>query len=510
MARPSNIGRIINIFNSDVIDLFEGKDINFTNPNDGTLVQKKFPKIDYVVSNLPFINSREMIILNPTIFNINNWIQTEAEITKSLSGKSDIFAYIPFYLHQLLSKDGKIGLILSNAWLGTDYGEIFLELFQKFYNINFVVISGKGKWFNNADVVTTLLIASKKIVREETNESHEISFCILKNKIDDFVDIKTLSENIILNNENEFLTINTYSLKKIKDLEDFGIPWSGYFSDLKWIENIKDKFVNTSTIFHFTRGERRGWNSLFYPAQGHAIEEEYIKPVLKNLRNTTSLECIPNAEAFCCSKNKDELEQLGHYGALTWIDSFENQRNGTGRPLTEVLARPTMMWYEMTTENMADFVANVNYDKSLFIAKFENRSFIDQRMIGFSIKEEYLSEDKVLYLALLNSVLSMFLIESFGFGRGLGALDLRAKKFEKDFKMLDPTILTNEQKAKIIEAFIPLTKRNRLPLLQEIESPDRIEFEKALMQIYTISEFYEPVKNSLIELYLIRFAVKEK
>ncbi len=87
-----------------------------------------------------------------------------------------------------------------------------------------------------------------------------------------------------------------------------------------------------------------------------------------------------------------------------------------------------MHWYEMSTENMADFVANVNYDKSLFIAKFENRSFIDQRMIGFSVKDEYQQENKTLYLALLNSTVSLFLIESFGFGRGLGALDLRATK----------------------------------------------------------------------------------
>ena len=75
--------------------------------------------------------------------------EDEADTTKSLSGKSDIFAYIPFYLHQLLSENGKIGLILSNAWLGTDYGEIFLELLQKFYDIETVVISGKGKWFDN-------------------------------------------------------------------------------------------------------------------------------------------------------------------------------------------------------------------------------------------------------------------------------------------------------------------------------------------------------------------------
>lgn len=509
MAKPSNIGRITNIFNADVIDLSEGKIIEFRDPKNGNIIQKKFPKIDFVVSNLPFIKSKEIKVLNPEIVAINTWIQEQTNTNLSLSGKSDIFAYIPFYLHRLLSDDGNIGLVLSNAWLGTDYGETFLELFQKFYAINYVVISGKGKWFHNADVVTTLLIATKKNADGETIDTHQVSFCTLKEKIEDIADVKTLSENIFLANENEFLRINKYSLTEIVKFEEFGIPWSGYFSDLQWVNSVKEKLINTNEIFHFTRGERRGWNPMFYPAPGHSIEQEYIKPVLKHLRDTSGLQCAPNAEAFCCSRTIEELENLEHNGALTWIKSFENQRNGTNRPLPEVLTKSNMFWYEMSTENMADYVANVNYDKSLFIARFEERSFIDQRMIGFSVRDEFSKENKELYLALLNSTISLFLIESFGFGRGLGALDLRATKFERNFKILNPNILTNEQKEEIIRTFIPLLERNRLPLVDELKSNDRIIFENCLMDIYGISELYEQIKNSLNELYKIRFAVKD-
>ena len=509
MAKPSNIGRIINVFNSDVIELNQGDTIQFRNPNNGEIVEKEFPTVDYVVSNLPFIKSKEMKVLNPQIVDINDWIKEESNTTNSLSGKSDIFAYIPFYLHQFLSENGKIGLILSNAWLGTDYGEIFLELFQKFFKIELVVISGKGKWFDNADVVTTILVASKRDPQTPTSNESEISFCTLNEDLEEIDDIKTLSDNIIVNTESENLTINRYSLAQINSFEDFGIPWSGYFSNLSWVANVRGRFINTSDIFHFTRGERRGWNPMFYPASGHNIEQEYIKPVLKHLRDTTNLECVPNAEAFCCSQSIEELENLGHNGAIAWIRSFESQRNGTNRPLPEVLAKPNMHWYEMSTENMADFVANVNYDKSLFIAKFENRSFIDQRMIGFSVRNEYQQENKTLYLALLNCTASLFLIESFGFGRGLGALDLRATKFERDFKILNPNILSQEQKNEIVELFRPIMKRNRLPLEQELESEDRIAFENTLMEVYGISEYYEPIKNSLKQLYRIRFAVKD-
>lgn len=161
LAKPNNIGKVLNIFREDVIDLEIGKDITFKDPSNGNDVIKQFPTVNYIVSNLPFIKSKEIEVLNPNITEINNFIHEEADTTITLSGKSDIFAYIPFYLHKLLSENGKIGLILSNAWLGTDYGEIFLALIQKFYDIETVVISGKGKWFDNADVVTTFLIAKK-------------------------------------------------------------------------------------------------------------------------------------------------------------------------------------------------------------------------------------------------------------------------------------------------------------------------------------------------------------
>jgi len=130
-------------------------------------------------------------------------------------------------------------------------------------------------------------------------------------------------------------------------------------------------------------------------------------------------------------------------------------------------------------------------------------------MIGLSLKEDFQNENRILLLALLNSVLSMFFIESFGFGRGLGALDLRATKFERDFKLLNFQILSNEQKQRIVNAFQLIANRNRLPLKQEIEQADRVNFEKVLLEAFEIDEHFEAIKSSLLHLYNIRFAVKD-
>jgi len=509
MTKPNTIGKVLNIFRADVIDLKIGTPIEFKDPNNGNIIEKTFPCVDYVVSNLPFIKSKEIRVLNPNITLINQSIKDKTKSNVELSGKSDIFAFIPFYLHSILSEKGKIGLVLSNAWLGTDYGELFLQLVQSYFDIEIVVISAKGKWFNNADVVTTLFIASKRDPETVLDLQRKIFFCTLMEKIDSIDDIKQLSESILLCEDSENVVTQTYSINQIKQLEAIGIPWCGYFSDLSWLNTVSNKLVNCNQIFNFTRGERRGWNALFYPASGHNIEADYIKPVLKNLKGAPGLFCTADKEAFCCSKSISELEELNHTGALNWINSFKNQNNKTGVPLIKTLSKANMYWYEMKTYNMADFVANINYDKSLFIASFSNRSFIDQRMIGLSIKPEYQQENKKLLLALLNSTLSMFFIESYGFGRGLGALDLRETKFERDFKVLNPKVLSDKQKSNILAAFESIAQRNRFPLEQELEQVDRIYFEGLLFDYFGISDCYNSVKKSLKHLYKIRFSVKD-
>lgn len=510
LSKPDNIGEIVNIFSSDVIKLNVGQEIKFHNPNDGTEVEKELPHMNYIVSNLPFIREKAIKELNPNIANINNWIRAETGLDFSLSGKSDIFAYIPFYLYRILGEDSKVGFILSNAWMGTDYGDIFLRLFQQFYSIENVVISGKGKWFHNAEVVTTIITATKKnVVGAEEDTNRIITFTTLNEFIENVNDIQQIADAILVRAENRQLNNQPYTVASIQQFESMGIPWCAYFAEINWLPIISPKIVSCNQFFDFTRGERRGWNELFYPSEGHGIEEEYIKPVLKNLRQTAALTCIANKDAFCCTRSIEELEGLNHTGALHWIRHFENQANETGEPLPQSLQRANMYWYEMKTDNMADFVANVNYDKSLFIPILQERSFIDQRLIGLSLKEEYQGEDKALFLALLNSILSMFFIECMGFGRGLGALDLRATKFESDFKILNPNILSQEDKTRIIEAFNPITRRNRLNLEQEIEQADRVHFEMMLFEIYGIQAYYESIKKSLLHLYRIRFAVKE-
>ena len=50
-----------------MIELATGQNLTFKDPNNGNDIIKIFPTIDYVVSNLPFIKSKEIEVLTRTL-----------------------------------------------------------------------------------------------------------------------------------------------------------------------------------------------------------------------------------------------------------------------------------------------------------------------------------------------------------------------------------------------------------------------------------------------------------
>ncbi|MFW6009344.1 MAG: SAM-dependent DNA methyltransferase, partial [archaeon] len=265
------------------------------------------------------------------------------------------------------------------------------------------------------------------------------------------------------------------------------------------------KLIKANNLFEIKRGTRRGWNKLFYPEEGHGIESEYIKPVVRSSSEIDGYITNAKSEAFCCTLSKEKLADLGHTGALNWIRSFKNKTNNVGVPLTESLDKPGIYWYTMLPNTLADMVLSINPDERLFLAKLKERSFVDQRLTRFTKKKDNTNIE--LTHALLNSLIGIFYIEALGFGRGLGALDLNTTKIKKNLFMLNPNLLNEKQKGEITKKFSLLVERDVLPLNKELQSKDRIDFDNAVLEAYGIKKYKKDIKNSLLQLYSIRKSV---
>lgn len=513
MSDPELVSDPLQIFRSDVLDLETGSEIRLQDPDTGEEIDVNLPKIDYVVSNLPFVQFEDVADKDQLIEQVNSALSKFGEDPVDLSGRSDLYAYLPFYLWTLLSEEGKLGIILPNAWLGTKAGRTFRKELQRFFKIELIAVSGEGKWFREPDVVTSLVVLKREGDGTSSDSTGEIAFATLKTDLHDSNedDVRQLSSGLIAAASSSERSgdipfqLRQYNRQEIKNFDDVGLPWSALFADLTWIEDVETSLIEASNIFDIGRGERRGWNSMFYPSD-HNIEDEYIEKVLRSSSDIEGYVTNAEKDAFCCSVSKDTLRKRGHKGALDWINRFENQTNSKGTPLPDKLSKSGKYWYEMTPDTLADFVLSLNPDKRLFYARLHDRSFVDQRLTRFTIEG---GRDNIeLYHALLNSIVGLFYIEALGFGRGLGALDLNSSDVSENLMMLNPNAVSSSARDTILQAFKPLRQREPKPLPEELSRSDRNDFDQAVLSAYDLTDKLTDIRQSLEDLYGIRKSIE--
>jgi hypothetical protein len=273
---------------------------------------------------------------------------------------------------------------------------------------------------------------------------------------------------------------------------------------MDWVEQVKYQLTKASNLFKINRGERRGWDPMFYPEEKNRIEEEYLKPVLKSPRAIKKLIAESDGIAFCCGLSKEQLHEKNHQGALEWVEKFEKVVNGAGKPLPQALRRAGIHWFTMLPDTLADIVTSMNPGDRLFFAKLKERAFVNQRLIRFTKKE---NADVGLCHALMNSILGLFYLEALGFGRGEGALDLSSDKLKNSLYILNPNLLNKVQKEEIINKFQPMLKRPILTIEEELTNKDRLEFDKEVLKCFGIEKVENKIRKSLLTLYKIRSSV---
>jgi hypothetical protein len=505
LSDPLGIGEVIQVFKHDAFLLTTGQLVDFTDPNTGSIVQRNLPSMHAAISNLPFVRFEDIDQLNPSLGPIKEKLCQDCSGNIVLENKADLYAYLVLKLRELVDDDdGRVGFISSNSWLGVNWGVQFKEILMKCFNVRQVVISGEGRWFKNADVVTTIVVLEKR--DSITPKNDHIDFISTTKRIefweDQYNGVDLLAAQILAGTTSgNGYTKRKYTHSEIQKLVSYGIGWNALFADLSWFDHISPNLIHANSLFDINRGERRGWDSLFYPTSGHGIESEYIQPVLKTARDINGLIAIADSDAFCCSDDKATLTAKGKVGALSWIARFENATNGTGKPLPNVLAKPGCQWYEMSAATLADFVISMNPDQRLCVHRLNRRSFVNQRLIRFVSNQDV---DLDLCHALMNSVVGMFLIESIGFGRGLGVLDINPTKMSENMRMLNPLLISEQDRSDILSAFNSLLIRDVFDLKAELLSQDRMNFDNVVLNAYGVAHLQNQIYDSLLQLFHIR------
>lgn len=504
MVTPAFMNIPLRVFCKDAFNLSTDTELYFIDPTGGNNLGERLGSFNSIASNLPFISQQGRTYHTDSIEKVRELVGNGRRF---LSGRSDISAYFPFALHSILNEDGRLVIIISNAWLSTDWGNTFFELISQYYRVRSIITSGAGRWFQNSKVVANVLFLEKRSIAPASNE--DIDFIVLNRPLCEIADSSHAIEVARAQIEtgcahDDSMTIRAVSRRKVIRSNARGLSRNAHFVDCDWTEGLPQ--TRLSQFCRINRGERRGWDKMFYPAKGHGIESDYIRPVLKSPSTIQQYSVTALDEAFCCSLSIEELEERGHLGALRWIRHFEKEKNNVGHPLPSVLRKSGMWWYEMRSDGMADLVIPINFGERLFVAHTKPRAFVNQRFTRLNCLP---GVDIELLMALLNSAISMFYIEGVGFGRGLGALDLSTGRFKALMHVLDPRVLDCSQKCAIKEAFRPLLSREIYKVVDELQSRDRQLFDNAVISAFGLSVDRERIYSSLKRLVAIRLAATE-
>lgn len=502
MTESDTINLANRIFQHNALTLTVGEKISITNPETGKQMELSLPQFGAIASNLPFVPFEIIPADDKDEF-------SSIEQCDNLDGRSDLYCYITMGVSRMLKLGGMLGIITSNSWLGTKTGSKLVDSLRTVYELTQVHISGKGRWFKNADVVTTIMILKKR----DSVISDKTQFFLWKKSLNELTsnsdDEHKLINSALLGKEldSKIAQVSTYTQEQMNLLHGMNVSYNALFHKVDWLLSVQDKVVPIDTVFNVFRGSRRGWDAMFYPKSGeHQIEQRYLRNVLINARHVDHLDACADADAFCCGDSISDMKTNGMTGALAWIDKFKDQMNGVGKPLPQVLKHANMEWYELKENEIAEMFTMMNPDKRLFFAKFDTPSFVNQRLIGLRHKADYVDEE--LNHALLNSMFTMFYIEASGFGRGLGVLDVNKDSISKCY-MLDPQKVSKENRDKIVEAFNRLKLRIIKNVSEELFETDRIAFEHIVLKSFGIDDYFEKIRQSLISLQNTRGTVRE-
>lgn len=472
------------IYQKDLLSTKVGDKIKVVDPNNGTSIEYAVPEFDYIYSNLPFIRSERIDDdERQKMINVNTSLRLKH--IDGLALKNDWYEFGIIHLHSLLKDGGTAVVITSNSWLKTKDYYNYILLLQNLFYVKKVLISGKGRWFNNADVVTTILVLKKGHQREQLTQFIKTNFDIFRTETSE---IDEVSDKLLLDEKHSNLSLVSYSTSEIKSFVKLGLSLNILFNDVKWIDGFHSKVIYMKDVFIGKRGVKSTNDKFFYDVNEEKIETEYIKPLLKSPSSIKSYYAIPDSTVFLVRETQEDLLNKGKTGAHSYIERHSDQPKTQSQQLLP-------NWYQLPEPVYGDFATALNPDIRLYWAILPENVVVNQRLTVFSLKSEYKSKRALIH-ALLNTYFGQFMIEATGFGRGLGVLDT-TKEGILDSVMLDFNQLNDEAIEEILDQWNKISKKSNLNTLEQLSDPEWRRFNKCVLKHFELEDWLDDLIKCL-------------
>jgi len=502
-------------------------------------VQIAVPQFDAVVGNPPYTRQEEMEDLFPGLKDrAHTAIQKDWKL--EVSKRSSIYAL--FFLHgaAFVKDGGYLGLLTHSSWVDVDYGKYLQEFFLRHFKIIAILEPQVEHWFPAVDVNTSVTILQRCNHKAERS-NNVVKFIQMKAPLLEFLPKYGGEEERMAAFENLVERIKAAdSLQeddlwrvfpvKQSNLWNEGLDENGNFAGSKWgkylrapdiffhiLERGDGKFAQLRDFAEVKFGIKTGANDFFFvtditdsvsgtelkqygisPSRKrrlrlvesgdggrYVIEADYLKPLVKSTRDIRSLTIDESITKFRVLIVSDEKKALVGKHVLKYIRAGETQAFGVG-PRAGVPARkPTCAtrspWYSLDEGNKGKFLWFMNITDTHSVPYNPSGFLADARFYNINPLKPGCDE---LLFGLLNSTFIFLCAEIWGrqfAGRGIDSIDIKVYEVAQ-LPFLNPMSIPQEIATKIVDAIGKMADRPILPVLEEVNQPDRQTLDDAVLE----------------------------
>ncbi|MFW6027008.1 MAG: HsdM family class I SAM-dependent methyltransferase, partial [Candidatus Woesearchaeota archaeon] len=473
-----------------------GDNVDFPDPKTGKKKKYSIPKFDLIISNLPFVQNN---IISKDLKNI-----LKNKLT-NVNGKSDLYVYFFYHIikNNILKPNGTLAVIIPNTWLGSqNYAVSFKNFLLNNFHIEMVIESKTDPLFLSGVNVVLLILKYKK------ENNNNVKFIRLLTKLETLINWE--AENVIEslrdkayeleNNLETDYVKNNFSIDLIsKEVlrKDSG-NWVKYFNYKDIFSDYEYLMTNVSDLAIIERGTKTGMDGFFVPTGDKSskinnIDTKHKIKVIKTLKGNKRIFVdapkILNEDQYVTSIScKEDLKTLeeNFYNTYKYITKTKK--------ITKSAQSHRPHWYSLDFLIGPKILIPVNPNEILYVAYLKQIEYLNQRVITITPKKCY---NEVLFVALLNTILSIISLELLGTNMGQGALDLNKTSVKNNLKMIKLDKIDDDFKNKIISLFDKIGKREQKDYIEEMKMEDRFEFDCTVMKALGFSD----VKNRVEILY---------
>lgn len=410
-------------------------------------------KVDGIIMNPPYIRSE---LLNNEVYDFLNKMKINKKLKNDyeISSRSNLYIYFFLKAYELLEDLGEIVAIIPNTWMSSEFGVLFKKYLINNFNIISIYQFNKDV-FLDATVDTCIIHLRKEISENDLTKFTYINDVMDYDQIINYKDFNLKKNEVYINQKN------------LKPEED----WSTYFSQ-KSIFTKTNNFIKMSEIIKVKRGITTNYNDFFIHKDESNLysnnDNKYFQRIICSPKEVDGLN-VKNLK-----KQNYLLSIIEDYSILPkdikkHIKEYEGKIIKNQKPTTifKKINQNQDTWFKLGNPSAAPIIFS-------YIIRSEKR-FIYNNI--YCVRDNFyeLYPKKVnsyLMLAILNSNITLYMLEFIGrsYGKGL----LKIQKYELDsLDIINPHVLNSKDKETLIKLGKSLSEtignQENIDLVQRID-----------------------------------------